>query len=56
MSEAEIEIFETQKKIRDEALRVAEKAAYECFRVQDVGAERIRQHDIFENIRNAKRV
>ena len=44
------------KRKRDEAIRAAEKAAYEYFCQCEVGQERIRAGDIYDNVRTAQRV
>jgi hypothetical protein len=44
------------KAVRNEAMRVAERAAYDYFKECDLGEERVKAGDIYENIRTAGRV
>lgn len=44
------------KRKRDELMRQAERAAYEYFCECEIGNERIKAHDIYDNLLNAGRV
>lgn len=44
------------KRKRDVLMREAEQAAYEYFKECEVGEEREKAHDVYENLRTAGRV
>lgn len=53
MTEDELKSLKTEMLAK---LREAEQLAYQYFCECDVGPERIRAHDVYENIRRATRV
>lgn len=53
MSEQELKALKDK---RNQLMREAEKAAYEYFCECEVGVEREKAHDVYENLRTAGRV
>ena len=53
MNEQELQAL---KEKRDQLIREAEKAAYEYFCECEISFERLKAHEIYENLRNARRV
>lgn len=53
---AQFEKLEQMRQARNSAIAVAEKASYEYFCACDLGRERERASDVYENVRTALRV